>query len=189
MRRFLILVEKAGTNFSAYSPDLPGCVATGATLELPIPEPSAVAEYVEVASLALVFGGQGRAAGPEAPRPQAPPLAALPAASAAGAARSKIALTFDDLPVHGRVPPGMSRADIARGIIGALRAAGAPAVYGFVNAKALDGTPDTAEFLRLWRAAGFPLGNHAFSHMDLHTHTVAEFERDVLANEETLRGL
>ena len=71
MRRFLIVVEKAGTNFSAYSPVLPGCVATGATLEetkinmraaidmhvqglrkdrLPIPEPSAVGEYVEVAS-------------------------------------------------------------------------------------------------------------------------------------------
>ena len=33
MRRFLIIVEKAGDNFSAYSPDLPGCVATGATPE------------------------------------------------------------------------------------------------------------------------------------------------------------
>lgn len=71
MRRFLIVVEKAGNNFSAYSPDLPGCGATGATPEetkarmqsaidmhlrglredrLPIPEPSAMAEYVEVAS-------------------------------------------------------------------------------------------------------------------------------------------
>ena len=69
MRRFLIVVEKSGDNFSAYSPDLPGCVATGATAEetkasmraaidmhlqglredhLPIPEPSAIAEYVEV---------------------------------------------------------------------------------------------------------------------------------------------
>ena len=33
MRRFLIVVEKSGGNFSAYSPDLPGCVATGATPE------------------------------------------------------------------------------------------------------------------------------------------------------------
>jgi predicted RNase H-like HicB family nuclease len=33
MRRLLIVVEKAGSNFSAYSPDLPGCVATGATPE------------------------------------------------------------------------------------------------------------------------------------------------------------
>jgi predicted RNase H-like HicB family nuclease len=71
MRRFLIVVEKAASNFSAYSPDLPGCIATGATPEetkarmqtaialhvqglredrLPIPEPSATAEYVEIAS-------------------------------------------------------------------------------------------------------------------------------------------
>ena len=29
MHRFLIVIEKAGKNFFAYSPDLPGCVATG----------------------------------------------------------------------------------------------------------------------------------------------------------------
>ncbi len=34
MHRFLIIIEQAGdNNFSAYSPDLPGCVATGATRE------------------------------------------------------------------------------------------------------------------------------------------------------------
>jgi predicted RNase H-like HicB family nuclease len=31
MHRFLVIVEKAGKNYSAYSPDLPGCVATGKT--------------------------------------------------------------------------------------------------------------------------------------------------------------
>ena len=31
MHRFLLVIEKAGKNYSAYSPDLPGCVATGAT--------------------------------------------------------------------------------------------------------------------------------------------------------------
>jgi len=67
--RFLVVVEDAGKNFSAYSPDLPGCVATGSTREeteksmyeaiqlhieglredgLPIPESSSVAEYVLV---------------------------------------------------------------------------------------------------------------------------------------------
>ena len=71
MRRFLVVLEKANGNYSAYSPDLPGCVATGSTPQetkarmheaieehirglhedqLPIPEPSATAEYVEVAS-------------------------------------------------------------------------------------------------------------------------------------------
>jgi len=33
MRKFLIVIEKAGKNYSAYSPDLPGCVATGRTRE------------------------------------------------------------------------------------------------------------------------------------------------------------
>jgi predicted RNase H-like HicB family nuclease len=31
MHRFLIVIEKANGNYSAYSPDLPGCVATGKT--------------------------------------------------------------------------------------------------------------------------------------------------------------
>ncbi len=70
MHRFLIVIEKANNNYSAYSPDLPGCVATGATREeaeknmyeaiemhikglledkLPIPESKSFAEYVAVA--------------------------------------------------------------------------------------------------------------------------------------------
>jgi len=69
MARFLVVIEKANGNFSAYSPDLPGCVATGATRDeviqnmrgaiemhvqglledrLPIPEPFASVEYVTV---------------------------------------------------------------------------------------------------------------------------------------------
>lgn len=31
MKKFLIVIEKAGKNFSAYSPDLPGCIAAGKT--------------------------------------------------------------------------------------------------------------------------------------------------------------
>lgn len=69
MHRFLIVIEKAEGNYSAYSPDLPGCVATGATREdternmyeaiemhvqgliednLPIPESLSFAEYMAV---------------------------------------------------------------------------------------------------------------------------------------------
>lgn len=70
MHRFLVVIEKARDNFSAYSPDLPGCVATGDTREEaetnmhealqlhvegmledgdPIPESAALAEYMFVA--------------------------------------------------------------------------------------------------------------------------------------------
>ena len=62
------MIEKAGDNFSAYAPDLPGCVATGQTLQeveaeikaaiefhieglhadaLPVPQPSSIVEYVD----------------------------------------------------------------------------------------------------------------------------------------------
>jgi len=70
MYRFLIVIEKANNNYSAYSPDLPGCVASGKTRDeaarnmheavemhvqgmledkLPIPEGTALAEYIAVA--------------------------------------------------------------------------------------------------------------------------------------------
>ena len=67
--RYAIVIEKAEGNYSAYVPDLPGCVATGATVAevesqireaiafhvegmredgLPIPPPSSQVEYVDV---------------------------------------------------------------------------------------------------------------------------------------------
>jgi predicted RNase H-like HicB family nuclease len=67
--RFLVVIEKANGNYSAYSPDLPGCVATGQTREevernmheaidlhvhglmednLPIPQSESFAEYVAI---------------------------------------------------------------------------------------------------------------------------------------------
>ena len=108
--------------------------------------------------------------------------------AAPAGAPAKVALTFDDLPVHGPLPPGLTRRDIARSILAALQAHHAPPTYGFVNAKGLEGAPENAEFLRLWRAAGHPLGNHTYSHMDLHASTPEAFERDVVANEATLRS-
>jgi len=34
MRKYLIIIEKTGTGFSAYVPDLPGCIATGRTKQI-----------------------------------------------------------------------------------------------------------------------------------------------------------
>ncbi len=69
--RYAVVIEKAALNYSAYVPDLPGCVATGATVEdtelqireaielhlegiredgLPIPQPTSAVEYVDVAA-------------------------------------------------------------------------------------------------------------------------------------------
>ena len=99
----------------------------------------------------------------------------------------RVALTFDDLPDHGPLPPGVSRVDVAKRIIETLKTRQAPPVYGFINAKQLETRPADGEVLRLWREAGFPLGNHTFSHMDLNANTAEDFERDIVANEPTLR--
>jgi predicted RNase H-like HicB family nuclease len=69
--RYAIVIEKAPGNYSAYVPDLPGCIATGATVAeveaeireaivfhleglrqdgLPVPAPASQVEYVEIAA-------------------------------------------------------------------------------------------------------------------------------------------
>jgi predicted RNase H-like HicB family nuclease len=66
--RYAIVIEKTAANYSAYVPDLPGCVATAGTLReieteirdairfhidglkadgLPVPQPTSIADYVE----------------------------------------------------------------------------------------------------------------------------------------------
>jgi peptidoglycan/xylan/chitin deacetylase (PgdA/CDA1 family) len=112
---------------------------------------------------------------------------ALLAGPAAAAPRLKVALTFDDLPAHGTLAPGRTRSQMTKEIVAALSAGHAPA-FGFINAKSIDGA-DTEDVLRVWREAGLPLGNHAFSHMDLHKSTAEAFEQDVVANEEALQRL
>lgn len=73
MHRFLVVIEKANGNYSAYCPDLPGCVATGKSVEeterhiheaielhvkglmednLPIPQSATIAEYIAIPPVA-----------------------------------------------------------------------------------------------------------------------------------------
>lgn len=100
----------------------------------------------------------------------------------------EIAITVDDLPTHGNMPPGVTRSEITRNIIGALKAKGVPPVYGFVNASKLDRSWDKADVLKLWTDAGFLLGSHTYSHMDITPNTVQAFEEDIALNEGTLEG-
>ena len=71
MMKYLIVIEKSDTGYSAYSPDLPGCISTGATIEeteqnireaiafhidglkeegYDIPQPTSRSSYVEIAA-------------------------------------------------------------------------------------------------------------------------------------------
>src|ERR1700704_5707296 len=109
--------------------------------------------------------------------------------TACAALSQEVAVTVDALPSHGALPPGMTRSDIARSILKALKDAHVPKVYGFVNAKKLELHPEDIEVLKLWRNAGFPLGNHTYAHLSLNASTADEFDRNVEANEPELKLL
>lgn len=100
----------------------------------------------------------------------------------------EISLTFDDLPNHGDLPPGVTRADVARIFVAALTPADVE-FYGFMNAGRAEGDAAQNEVLHIWRDAGFPLASHSFSHMDLHRNNVEDFQRDIDQNEAALKQL
>lgn len=99
-----------------------------------------------------------------------------------------IALTFDDLPAHGPMPAGGRRLAIADTIIAALARHHAPA-FGFVNGGFGIDDPNSPKVLAHWRAAGLPLGNHSFNHLDLARNSAAEFEAQTQKNEAVLAPL
>src|SRR5258708_21550017 len=101
----------------------------------------------------------------------------------------QVALTVDDLPAHGALPPGMTRADVAKIILKELKDAHTPKVYGFINARKLEEHPEDMEVLKLWRRAGFPLGNHTYAHLSLNDSSVEQFDQNVAADESTLKSL
>jgi peptidoglycan/xylan/chitin deacetylase (PgdA/CDA1 family) len=103
-------------------------------------------------------------------------------------AAQKVAITFDDLPLNRELPPGVTRAETAKSVLAILKKRHVPPVYGFVNAKKLEGSADGAEALKLWAAAE-PVGNHTYSHMDLEQNTVEAFEREIEEDEPALELL
>jgi peptidoglycan/xylan/chitin deacetylase (PgdA/CDA1 family) len=101
----------------------------------------------------------------------------------------QMAVTFDDLPVHGAIPPGMTRSEIAESILATLKREKMPRVFGFINAKRVEEDPSSLAVLKAWRAAGQPLGNHTWAHLSLNKETAEEFEAEVSKNEPLLKEL
>jgi peptidoglycan-N-acetylglucosamine deacetylase len=114
------------------------------------------------------------------------PASLFTSAATEPADHPQMAITFDDLPEHGPLPPGETREQVISKIVAALQLAGAPPTYGFVNGQWLEQHPADFAALHAWRAAGNPLGNHTWSHMNLNQHTLEEFEADASRNEPLL---
>jgi peptidoglycan/xylan/chitin deacetylase (PgdA/CDA1 family) len=120
-------------------------------------------------------------------------LLSLPLRPLASVPRREVAVTFDDLPgvsavdrsaAHlNRVTAGLLRAFLQRRI----------PVVGFVNEGKLwqNGALDDerVQILREWLAAGLELGNHTYSHIDLHVATLDEVKDAVVRGDATMRVL
>jgi peptidoglycan/xylan/chitin deacetylase (PgdA/CDA1 family) len=119
--------------------------------------------------------------------------AAVPSGQPAAQTPRRVAVTVDDLPAN---MLGGDQADWERmtaDLLAGLATYDVPAI-GFVNENKLASTgsaPDARRvaLLQAWLDAGLELGNHSFSHPDLHSTPLAEFQADVLRGEEVTRRL
>lgn len=106
----------------------------------------------------------------------------------------EVAITFDDLPIAGVLPRDIaSSRELTRKLLAGIAAHHAPAI-AFVNEVKLafaDGSvdPQRVALLRDWLGAGLELGNHSYSHRDLHLTPLDVFEDDVLKGELVTRRL
>lgn len=105
-----------------------------------------------------------------------------------GATAQSVAVTFDDLPLNGLLPANVSRVEMTRNVLAILKQRHVPPVYGFINAKKLEGDADAAAALKLWAATEL-VGNHTYSHIDLDQNPVEAFEREIEQDEPALELL
>lgn len=125
-----------------------------------------------VAALAAVFPAPGDVAGQSPER--------------------RVAFTYDDLPANSFRPSLEAFRRVTHPLVEALVRHGIPAI-GFVNESKLyvDGklSGERVRLLETWIEAGLELGNHSYSHPDLHSTPLETYRRDVLRGEEVTRRL
>jgi peptidoglycan-N-acetylglucosamine deacetylase len=102
------------------------------------------------------------------------------------ATASEIAITFDDLPSHGALPAGTSRGALVDVLIATLKRHGVAGAVGFVNAGKMSLGPEYSAIVATWVAAGYSIGNHTLSHVDLDRTEVADYLADVDRNDTIL---
>jgi peptidoglycan/xylan/chitin deacetylase (PgdA/CDA1 family) len=104
-----------------------------------------------------------------------------------------VAVTIDDLPTVSAVRRDLAEAErITNELTSALKRSTVPAI-GFVNEGKLRTNGEVVAarvaLLQTWLDAGLELGNHTFSHLDLHSSTVEAFEREILEGERITRAI
>jgi peptidoglycan/xylan/chitin deacetylase (PgdA/CDA1 family) len=119
---------------------------------------------------------------------------AAPASAQTSSTRLReLAVTFDDLPfVTGRPTSVAEQERLTTSLLEAITRHRVPAI-GFVNEVKLEEggqvDPRRVALLRQWTRAGLELGNHTYSHLDLHQVSAEEFRQDIVRGEPVTRQL
>jgi len=119
-------------------------------------------------------------------------LAALSLAACATVQRqggSLLAITVDDLPVHGPLRSGETAQQVSDELLTGFREGGALSATGFVNGHWTKDQPSTLKILQDWRASGLLLANHGWTHRDLDSSSLEEGEEEIVGNEALLQEL
>jgi peptidoglycan/xylan/chitin deacetylase (PgdA/CDA1 family) len=101
----------------------------------------------------------------------------------------KVAITVDDIPEHGDLPTGVNREDISRGLLKVFKENGVDHVYGFTNGNFMEDSPEEIGILKEWLIAGYPLGNHTYSHPNLNSVTTSSYLADIAKQDQILQTL
>ena len=99
----------------------------------------------------------------------------------------EVSVTFDDLPTVPLAVPLERQQTNIRDLLATIRKYNVPAI-GFVNEGKLN-HPAKIKLIEQWLDAGLEVGNHTFSHPDLHRIDVAQYERDIANGERVIRPL
>jgi peptidoglycan-N-acetylglucosamine deacetylase len=100
-----------------------------------------------------------------------------------------VAVTIDDIPETGDLPPGLRRVDIAEQLIKALKSNGVDQAFGFTNGNFMEEHPEEIAIFKEWLAAGYPLGNHTYDHLNLNQVTTRAYLANIAKQDGLLATL
>lgn len=123
------------------------------------------------------------------PAPAPPPASPTPVSTSPSPPIIEVAITVDDLPVHGPGFTGLDRLALTERMLAVFAAHHVDQAYGFVNGERVDRDPTTERILKAWLAAGHPLANHTYSHISLNTSDPTTYIADLERGEDILKRL
>lgn len=115
-------------------------------------------------------------------------LAGLCSLIAQPVSATQMAITIDDLPVSGPLPPNTTRMEIAQQVLAVLKKHHIQQVYGFINGVNTR-YPEDKAVLQAWYDNGQLLGNHTYTHLNANKVAAPVYIKDIRANDPILQKI